>query len=134
MMQFGVFAMILAALLILTAIPLAVVALRHEHREKRRALLEQIVTIAHEKAREATQTGEIMAITVPFIAENVKITKFGDKRRVTAPIAELLRPETGPIETLSYALKPPAPADDFPNMPEEAKRLPSAVVEGPDRW
>lgn len=81
-----------------TAVAMAFVVIRADRQLKRETKLAEIVAAALEKGRQATQTGEILAITTPFIQDNVKTTTFGDRRRVTAPIADLIRPETGPID------------------------------------
>lgn len=83
---------------LVTATAMAFVVIREDRRLKREAKLAEIVATALEKGRQATQTGEILAITTPFIQDNVKTTTFGDKRRLTAPLTDLIRPETGPID------------------------------------
>ena len=79
---------ILCALFIVTAIPLAVIAIRVEKKiaeKARRPVPVPVIAYRHRRIRDK------------FIADNVRISVFGDKRRRTAIVAEIMRPETGPI-------------------------------------
>lgn len=108
--QFELLALIASALCLLISIPMAVAVFQQNRKTRREAELKAIVDHALDTARVTTQTGAILAITEPFIEDHVSVSKFGDGRRLTAPIAEFLKPETGPIETLSFALKDPTEA------------------------
>ena len=76
------------ALLIVLSVPLAVVSIRLDKKNAERAL--RPVPLAH-PSRRAKKVRE------KFIANNVRLTTFGDKRRVTFVVTEIIRPETGAI-------------------------------------
>jgi hypothetical protein len=83
--------------LAISAVPLAILELRMAAEMRERAL----------RQPEPLLSKRQMRIRDKFIEQQLSITTFGDRRRRTAAVTELVRPETGPIETLSFALKDP---------------------------
>lgn len=81
----------------ITCIPLAIVAIRQDRKLKRERWLAGVAAAALEIAREVTDTGEMRAITEPFIENQVSLSSFGDHRRRSSHTTEFLKPETGPI-------------------------------------
>ena len=76
------------ALLILLSVPLAVLSIRLDRKNAEMASRPR--PLAHPSRR-------AKKIREKFIANNVRLTAFGDKRRVTFVVTEIIRPETGPI-------------------------------------
>lgn len=85
----------LTGALIVSSVPLAV----YERRLRRRKL-------AREQDRGHIE--RVMDAPLPpptrkrdkFIAKSVSVTRFGDKRRRTAAVTEIITPETGPIDVI----------------------------------
>lgn len=82
--------LVLSVIAFITAIPLAAVEWRIAHEST--AEDKPSVPYRHRQARDR------------FIEQNVSVTKFGDKRRITAPVSEFIKVETSPI---SFVLKDP---------------------------
>lgn len=86
-LQFEILLMVLAAVCVITSIPLAIISIRRSREQDAQPPIFPAMTLSplQEQTRDR------------FIATQTRATKFGDRRRRTKHVTELLRPETGPI-------------------------------------
>lgn len=87
----------ITAIIFISCLPLAYISIRQDRRIRRERELREIARTSLEVGQSIRQEGARRRAVSQFVRQHLSVSTFGDKRRATAPLAEFLKPETGPI-------------------------------------